>query len=181
MEETIQIAENEIKEEEKINEEDINYNQNVIDEINNNPIGQDVMTDTISETTLETTSKINVMSSADTELKMSSDISLMSTSTAVPVEFKIEPVNAPFNVYNNSNESVSLATGAMNFEKTLLSFPGRNGLDLNLGIKYNSEDAVITENEFDDTADIRNSNFTSFAIGWSFNFTTILKNQNTYS
>jgi len=151
--------------------EEVNYNQEIIDKINNNPIEISVSEeisslDTISE-------EITVTETVSDETLASATV--LSTVSSLPEEFKVEPVSAPFNVYNNDNESVSLATGALNFEKTLLSLPGRNDFNLNIGIRYNSEDSVITENEYDDEATIRTTNFNQFAIGWSFEFTTIIK------
>lgn len=58
----------------------------------------------------------------------------------------------------------------------MLSLPGANGLDLNLSVRYNSDDAVISNNEFADTNEtVRKINFNSFAAGWSFGFPTIIK------
>lgn len=149
------------------------YDQAIIDEINNNPIGSDSAD---AETTVATLSE-----KTDTELMPASEMSLLRVAgTSVAEEFRVEPVNAPFYAYSNNNESVSLATGALNFEKTLLSLPGRNGLNLNIAIKYNSDDAVITENEFNKDSTLRLSNSRDMAIGWSFNFTSIKKTTHKY-
>jgi hypothetical protein len=54
-------------------------------------------------------------------------------------------INAPFYLQQNGDESVSLVTGGLSHEYSLFSIPGRNGMDLNISIKYNSDKANLYE------------------------------------
>lgn len=92
-------------------------------------------------------------------------------------EFLIEPTSEFSASAINDNTSVSLATGALLYNKTLVSLPGRNGLDLNLAIRYNSSEAVITKNEFETNSQYDELKLLSdqFAIGWSFALPSISK------
>ena len=153
--------------------------QNVIDHINNNPLTEENLQANNTEiSTIKESNAINLQ-----RIAIDSSLSTFSTegsTTNSNVNFKTLPVNTPTNSYINENESVSLTTGAMNFEKTILSLPGRNGLDLDISVKYNSQEAVVTKNEYEIAEEQRVSGYNSFAIGWSFNFPTILKNQEMY-
>ena len=143
------------------------YNQSVIDEINNNPIGENSQEE-LSSTNGDNPNK--VLSQAATAIN-----------AMVGDEFQVDPINSPFNMQNSENEFVSLATGDMSYQKSLLSLPGRNGLNLDISIKYNSGSATITKNEFE-TSYYRDNgqNFNRFAIGWSFGFSTIVKGRQFY-
>ena len=146
------------------------YDQSVIDYINNNPV--------------EDSADVSVQSELNEQeiiLPQSSmNVSALSESGLLPDELKIEPVNSPFNLQANAEESVDLTTGSLTYKKTLLSLPGRNGLNLDISVKYNSIDAVISKNEFDDSSNIRVDNGNNFAIGWSFGFPQIKGNKNRY-
>ena len=173
------LRKNQAQEEEKeeeVYEELTPEEQEVLDEINNNPI--------IVPTTQESTGSIGDIQSTDTVSPLIKDEELetmatTSTSTVTDEGFRVEPVASVYNVLNNNNDYVSQATGALTYEKTLLSLPGVNGLDLNISVRYNSDDAVITKNEFEKQTedDIRKINFNNFAIGWSFGFPSIIKSE----
>ncbi len=94
------------------------------------------------------------------------------TTSSIPDDFRIEPVMAPAFEYCSSNEAVSMTTGALIFEKTLISLPGRNGFDLDITIRYNSQAAIQTDT-FNPATYTHNSN--EFAPGWTFGFPTITK------
>ncbi len=169
--------------------EDVIVPQSVLDDINNNPISggfaatADYTITDISSTNLTTTEEEDTLLQFSQLDKFEQDVATMSTTSAesgIPEEFQLDVVNAPFNAYVNSNESVSLATGALNYDRTLLSLPGRNGLDLNVAIKYNSDEALIGGNEYDGFAGNYSYNGINFAIGWSFNFTRIKHNLSYY-
>ncbi len=151
------------------------YDQSVIDFINNNPINVGSSSDNNQMTTIgEITNVDNAeLLEKETDELNATTYSVSATNSVVPDDFKVAPVNSPYYEYVNGNEGVSLGTGAMTYNKTLLSLPGRNGFDLNLSINYNSQSAVITENEFDKEATIREIDFNKFAIGWDFGFSSI--------
>ena len=113
--------------------------------------------------------------------ELEGEMSVASLDTNVEIastedEFVVGAVNSVYNVANTNNDSVSQTTGALTYEKKLLSLPGVNGLDLEISVKYNSQDAVVAKNEFfDETDGVRKINFNSFAAGWSFAFPTITK------
>jgi len=110
---------------------------------------------------------------SDTEID--SDASLSSVPEEALSEFKTEPVAQLY----KDKEQVSLSTGALIYEKELLSLPGRNGLDLNISIRYNSDDAVITSSEYKLDGD-RTVDFNNFAIGWTYGFPAITKSITNY-
>ena len=136
-----------------------------------NPMMDNIVPDAASE---------NAVTAADTAAEEAA-AGVQAAATAAGGEgFTVNPVNMPFNVLHNKNESVSLLTGALQYEKTFLSLPGRNGLDVDFTIKYNSDDSVLSQNQFDAYADTKQENFYNFAIGWSFGFDTIIKVQSKY-
>ncbi|AOY76011.1 RHS repeat domain-containing protein [Clostridium formicaceticum] len=53
--------------------------------------------------------------------------------------------NSPFDFSVNGNENIQENTGALKYENSLLSIPGRNGLDLNLILRYNSSKASLNK------------------------------------
>ena len=95
-------------------------------------------------------------------------------------DFFLDPVNVPFNVVNFGDESVSLASGGLNYRKSLLTLPGRNGLSVDLAISYSSDSAVFNKSEYEVGAEKTMENFYNFASGWSFGFDTIILDKNKY-
>ncbi len=158
------------------------YDQSVIDYINNNPINIGSSSDNNHMSTMgEITNSDNAeLLEKDTEEINSTTSSGVTTRSTVPSEFKVDPVSSPYYEYINDSEGVSLATGAMTYNKTLLSLPGRNGLDLNVSVNYDSQSAVVTENEFDRITKDDIINYNNFAIGWSFGFASISRSGNSY-
>ena len=87
--------------------------------------------------------------------------------------FEVDTVSSPMYFESGNNDSVSLKTGDLMYAKSLFSFPGRNGLDLDVAIRYNSSDAVNTVNEFEFEGVSSELNYRQFAAGWIFNFSNI--------
>ena len=136
------------------------YDQSVIDFINNNPINVGLSANSNQMSTMGEITNVDNVELMEEEIELEKDEtaelnattnSVATTSSTVPEEFTVDPVSSPYFEYINDNEGVSLATGAMTYNKTLLSLPGRNGLDLNISVNYNSQNAVITENEYTKT------------------------------
>jgi len=50
----------------------------------------------------------------------------------------IEP-GAPFALWSNSNENINLQSGMLEYESHIATIPGRNGLDLNLTLRYDTQ------------------------------------------
>lgn len=173
------IQDNEAIQQEKTLHE--GFDQALLDEINNNPIFNEISE---GEVETENLDEINEIQNDAPPLEIEEqELSLLaSTSSVVPGGFIVDPVNSVFNVLNNNNDYVSQTSGALTYKKSLISLPGgTNGLDLNLSIRYNSDDAVITQNEFELAGNSdRKINFNSFAVGWSFGFPTIAKNKDKY-
>lgn len=46
--------------------------------------------------------------------------------------------NAPFTISNNNNEEINLCNGSLIYKRNDYALSGRNGFDLNIGIKYDS-------------------------------------------
>ena len=87
--------------------------------------------------------------------------------------FEVDTVSSPMYFESGNNDSVSLKTGDLMYAKSLFSFPGRNGLDLDVAIRYNSSDAVNTVDEFEVKGISSELNYRQFAAGWIFNFSNI--------
>ena len=88
-------------------------------------------------------------------------------------EMSVEVVNNPYFGQMINGAAVSLSTGALNYEKTLLSIPGRNGLDVILKIRYNSDSSVVPYNSYESLAYESIKSFNNFAVGWSFDMTHV--------
>ncbi|WDF51266.1 RHS repeat-associated core domain-containing protein [Paenibacillus sp. KACC 21273] len=84
-----------------------------------------------------------------------------------------------FAEYDKNNETIDPASGSLSWKENEMSFPGRDGLDLNLGIMYNSNESSPYE---------RNSNKKGrgyvikknhplerydLGLGWSFQFPSV--------
>ncbi len=66
-------------------------------------------------------------------------------------------LNAPFTKETSGvREDVSTETGSLVVNNTLLSIPGKNGMDLNLTLTYNNQQAKLY-NEGTSSTDIANS------------------------
>ncbi|MBR5218176.1 MAG: RHS repeat protein, partial [Clostridia bacterium] len=153
------------------------YDQSVIDAINNN-IDNSVPVE--SGASLEGAMEAVASSSVATKIGETASVQNTtsdSTSTAVAESFTVDHVADPFNMAAGAGDSVSLATGALTYEKTLLSLPGRNGHDLNISVRYNSDNAVITKSAYDIEDVDETVNFNQFAAGWSFGFPYINKRE----
>ena len=57
--------------------------------------------------------------------------------------FEPTTFDSPYNQINNQNENITLNQGSLNISNTILSLPGKNGLDLTLNLSYNSGSAVL--------------------------------------
>ena len=77
-------------------------------------------------------------------------------------------VDAPFMYRAGINETVSLNSGALLYGETLVSLPGKNGLDLNLELIYNSAESYKS-----DPQSIKWPQ-KYMGRGWALNFTRIL-------
>lgn len=86
---------------------------------------------------------------------------LISTLPLVGVAAGSESVKNNYDVYfrdiysykQNDQESISLNSGNLTYEKNIFNIPGRNGLDLSLDIMYKSSEANINEFSYNESAD----------------------------
>ena len=68
----------------------------------------------------------------------------------------------------NANESVSLGSGALNYTYNVLSIPGRNSLDLDISLRYNSADAHLSQYEIlSNYGNYWAHDYSKIATGWS--------------
>jgi YD repeat-containing protein len=87
----------------------------------------------------------------------------------------------PFSFDTARTENISQNTGALQYREIDVVFPGRNGLDIALGIKYDSSKAeklsieeIENENKTTDRRPSTGDNILrDFAYGWSFTFTSM--------
>ncbi|MCT4565098.1 MAG: hypothetical protein N4A68_12410 [Maledivibacter sp.] len=81
------------------------------------------------------------------EMMMSSRIKDISNNSSF-LDYK-KYFTSPFNFKKNQQENINLSSGILSYNIDLLNLPGRNGLDLNLGIGYNSQTAGLYEEDCD--------------------------------
>ena len=101
--ETIELTENDIA------ERVVPEKQELLDIVNNNP-----------GVTVNPENGVNEPAVADSETMLMSSEPL-TAADGVSDEFRTNPVNSVFNVLNNNNDYVSEATGALTYEKSILS------------------------------------------------------------
>ncbi|WP_167336702.1 RHS repeat protein, partial [Paenibacillus camerounensis] len=86
-------------------------------------------------------------------------------------DFKMEVVNQTakpqFSDRSSSGEMIDPASGTLTWKDTQLSLPGRDGLDLNLGVTYSSSQAAV----FDPMSGYYNYTATKFDLGTGWSFT----------
>ena len=95
-------------------------------------------------------------------------------------EMVVDVVNNPYFGKIVNGASVSLASGGLGYEKTLISIPGRNGFDVDLTIKYNSDFAVVGQDTYSALAYESEKSHNDFAVGWSFDMTHLTKTRGRY-
>jgi|GEM_PF-1196244 len=85
--------------------------------------------------------------------------------------------NPPFYYRENNNEYISPSSGELIYERTDVKIPGRNGLNLNVTLRYNSGKAGMkqplnnTERNYDTTNTVTpDDKHYEIGTGWSFNF-----------
>ncbi|WP_427340070.1 hypothetical protein [Caloranaerobacter sp. DY30410] len=57
--------------------------------------------------------------------------------------------NAPYNIKEDSREHITPNNGNLEYENNILSLPGRNGLNLNIIIRYKAQDGELYEPDYD--------------------------------
>ena len=154
-------------------------NQSMVDIVNNNysflPAQSENSTDAIADNLEEE----NYIKNNDEMLfsdEMLGELAASSSAVASVDEdsiYKVDPVASPMYFNNGNDDSVSLQTGDLMYTKSLFSFPGRNGLDLDVSIRYNSSDAVATIDEYELGKNLDKMNYRQFAAGWIFNFSNL--------
>lgn len=88
----------------------------------------------------------------------------------------------PYSITTNNSESVNQRTSNLAFEKALISLPGRNGLDLEIGVRFDS----LKANFGDPRSRLKSGKYQNYikadtylekrfnlGAGWSFNFPSI--------
>ena len=99
-------------------------------------------------------------------------------SSDIRAEERSKIPNAPFSYDRNGTELINLMTGSVGYNETEITMPGANGLDLSLGVKYDSSlasngDIYATTTTNKGAMEKMISPMTYFAAGWSFNFSYI--------
>jgi len=94
-------------------------------------------------------------------------------------------LSSPYDVKENNHESIDIKTGNLSFERKLLHLPGRNGLDLDISIYYNSLNANFGDIAFRYNSKGKVVNYVDkttaleetykLGAGWSFNMPFIEK------
>ncbi|MBW4085753.1 RHS repeat domain-containing protein [Paenibacillus sp. S150] len=101
--------------------------------------------------------------------------SLAATISSVVDEYKMDVINQTakpqYSDRNLSSESVDPASGSLQWKSNQISLPGRDGLDLNIGVMYNS-----SSSEFISDSNIPSGNRNvryDLGAGWSFRFPSL--------
>jgi len=126
---------------------------------------------------------------ATAPISASGEVSVMAASvdTTLAEEYNRYPV-PPFDFSKVSAENISLNTGALYYQETDAVLPGKNGMDLVLGIRYDSgkaENVSIErlmslsdgETVSPDKPFLGKNMLNRFAFGWSFGFPTMEKSK----
>lgn len=85
-------------------------------------------------------------------------------------------VNPPFSISANQHEKITPSNGSLIYENNLITVPGKNNVNVNLDLRYNSDEAAQYIPEFDTSTGTNctgclSYNYQNFALGcgWSFN------------
>ena len=148
------------------------YDQSIIDEINNNIPNNDLtLTDTELVTqNIQTDSEAMLQNPKITENEIMSGDENQTYNGYVPV-----PTGKVISKVYNANESVSLGSGDLNYTYNILSIPGRNGLDLDISLRYNSSDGIVHQSEFDvNSGEYTYHDHVKIAPGWSYVYPSVV-------
>lgn len=154
-----------------------NYEQNIVDEINNNISAVNISDDLSLQ--YETIEKIDMTDINQDDILLQQSSATLSSDSGMS-NFIAEPAGEMISRVYNANETVSLKTGDLIYNYNILSVPVRNGLDLTLSISYNSGNAIIAEEDFSPQILPGTYDYINFAAGWSYNLSTIMKNKTRY-
>ena len=102
----------------------------------------------------------------------SAGISLLSFNSEAVVDTSIY---SPFQINVNTNESINLQYGQVSYEQAVLSLPGKNGMDINLKIKYDTSRASQGYESADDVEFDNSNNPFMIGDGWYFDLPHIYK------
>ncbi len=121
-----------------------------------------------------------VDTSTEAENLSNPEYQISTYATTADEKMKVEVVNNPYfgDVVNGA--AVSLSTGALAYEKTLISLPGRNDFNVDLTVQYNSDAAVVGEDSYASLAYESVKSHNEFATGWSFAMTHLTKTRGRY-
>ncbi|WP_019909195.1 RHS repeat domain-containing protein [Paenibacillus sp. HW567] len=78
---------------------------------------------------------------------------------------------------SGSSELIDPASGALTWKETEISLPGRDGLDLNIGVMYNSNQSFAYMRNYESSGGIKKYNYLNsrydLGVGWSFQFPSV--------
>lgn len=78
---------------------------------------------------------------------------------------------------STSSELIDPASGALTWKENEISLPGRDGLDLNIGLMYNSNQSFAYMRDYESSGQIKKYNYLisryDLGIGWSFQFPSV--------
>lgn len=79
--------------------------------------------------------------------------------------------------HNLSSEVIDPASGSLTWKETEISLPGRDGLDLNIGVMYNSNQAFGYMRSYSEYRYLKKYNYLisryDLGVGWSFQFPSV--------
>ncbi|WP_410514400.1 RHS repeat-associated core domain-containing protein [Paenibacillus sp. BR2-3] len=78
---------------------------------------------------------------------------------------------------SGTNELIDPASGSLTWKETEISLPGRDGLDLNVGVMYNSNQSFAYMRDYSSYGQIKKYNYLisryDLGMGWSFQFPSV--------
>ncbi|MNO32897.1 tRNA(Glu)-specific nuclease WapA precursor [compost metagenome] len=123
---------------------------------------------------MENKQKINSLSS----MTSSFDALVNSALDALVTQQQINQTNKQqYADRNSSSEMIDPASGSLTWKENEISLPGRDGLDLNIGIMYNSNQSFAYMRNSSSSGQIQKYNYYisryDLGMGWSFQFPSV--------
>ncbi|NOU79772.1 RHS repeat protein [Paenibacillus sp. LMG 31459] len=112
------------------------------------------------------------------------DLMVASALDSLVVQQQINQTNKPqFAGRQGSDEKIDPVSGALTWKRSDINLPGRDGLDLNIGVMYNSNQAFAYMRDYYSNSQIKKYNYLlscyDLGMGWSFQFPSV-QNTNGY-
>ncbi|AKG34398.1 RHS repeat-associated core domain-containing protein [Paenibacillus durus] len=118
-----------------------------------------------------TTNQLEMAASMNTAF----DMTVASVLEGAVREAQINQTNKPqFEDRSATNETVDPVSGSLTWKKNMIHLPGRDGLDLDIGLMYNSNEVYPFRREYNDWSGYHTrGSYSRLGTGWSFQFPSV--------